>query len=72
MPLLDRDIEIEAALLYPLATDGDQALFPLQGIDSTLQQLTDAIDLARRNIEAGLALPGIDAKSDYNGVRAPG
>ena len=64
--LLDRDIEIEAALLYPLATDGDQALFPLQDVDATLQQLTDAIDLARRNIEAGLALPGIAAEEPYN------
>jgi PD-(D/E)XK nuclease superfamily len=64
--LLDRDIEIDAALLYPLAKDGDQALFPRQGIDATLQQLTDAIDLARRNIEAGLALPGIAAEDVYN------
>ena len=64
--LLDQNIEIDAALLYPLATEGDQALFPLQGVDATLQQLADAIALARRNIEAGLALPGIDAKSDYN------
>lgn len=64
--LLDRDIEVEAALLYPLATEGDQALFPLQGVDTALEQLTEAIDFARRNIEAGLALPGIDAADAYN------
>lgn len=59
--LLDQNIEIEAALLYPLATEGDQALFPLQDVRATLAQLADAIALARRNIEAGLALPGIAA-----------
>jgi hypothetical protein len=64
--LLDRDIEIEAALLYPLGKEGDQVLFPLQDVDATLEKLTDAIDLARRNIEAGLALPGVDADDDYN------
>jgi hypothetical protein len=64
--LLGQNIEIEAALLYPRATEGDQALFPLQGLDATLEQLTDATDLARCNIEAGFALPGIDAKNAYN------
>ena len=47
-------------------TDGDQALFPLQDVDATLEQLADAIALARLNIEAGLALPGIDAENVYN------
>ena len=64
--LLGQKIEIEAALLYPRAEEGEQALFPLQDVDATLEQLADAIALARRNIEAGLALPGIDANSDYN------
>jgi RecB family exonuclease len=59
--LLDQNIEIDAALLYPLAREGDQALFPLQDVDATLEQLAGAIALARHNIEAGLALPGIDA-----------
>ena len=64
--LLGQKIEIEAALLYPRAEEGEQALFPLQDIDATLEQLAGAIALARRNMEAGLALPGIDADSDYN------
>ena len=64
--LLDHDIEVDAALLYPRATEGDQALFPLQDVDATLERLAAAIALARRNIEAGLALPGIDANDDYN------
>ena len=64
--LLSQKIKIEAALLYPRAEEGEQALFPLQDVDATLEQLADAIALARRNIEAGLALPGIDANSDYN------
>ena len=38
----------------------------MQDVDATLEQLAGAIALARRSIEAGLALPGIDAKSDYN------
>ena len=41
-------------------------LFPLQDVDATLEQLSAAIALARRNIQAGLALPGIDANNDYN------
>jgi hypothetical protein len=64
--MLGQNIQIEAALLYPRTTEGDQVLFPLQDVDATLQQLTDAIDFARRNIEAGLALPGVDADDDYN------
>ena len=36
--------------------------FRLQDVDAALEQLADAIALARRNIEAGLALPGIDAE----------
>ena len=38
----------------------------MQDVDATLEQLAGAIALARRNIEAGLALPGIDARCDYN------
>ena len=64
--LLGQRIKIDAALLYPRAEEGEQALFPLQDVDATLEQLADAIALARRSIEAGLALPGIDANNDYN------
>jgi hypothetical protein len=59
-------VDVDAALLYPAALDSVQKLFPLQDIEATLGQLASAIDLARRNIEAGLALPGIDAADDYN------
>jgi len=38
------------------------SLAALCAVDVTLEYLASAIDLARRNIEAGLALPGIDAK----------
>jgi hypothetical protein len=41
-------------------------LFPLQDLEATLGHLALAIDLSRQNIEAGLALPGIDAADDYN------
>ena len=72
--LLGQNVEIDAALLYPLATEGDQALFPLQDVDATLEQLADAIALARRNIEAGLALPGDRRRRRLQRfrVRAPG
>jgi PD-(D/E)XK nuclease superfamily len=64
--LLGREIEVEAALLYPRAAAGEDALFPLQDIDAALKQLATAIGLAHTNVESGLALPGIDAASVYN------
>jgi hypothetical protein len=64
--LLGQDVDVDAALLYPAAMDSVQKLFPLQDVEATLGQLASAIDLARRNVEAGLALPGIDAADDYN------
>jgi hypothetical protein len=64
--LIGQDVDVDAALLYPAALDSVQKLFPLQDIEATLGQLASAIDLARRNLEAGLALPGIDAADDYN------
>ena len=64
--LIGQDVDVDAALLYPAALDGVQKLFPLQDIEATIGQLTSAIALARQNIEAGLALPGIDAADDYN------
>ena len=64
--LLGPDVEVEAALLYPAATGSEQKLFPLPEVELTLGHLASAIDLARCNIEAGLALPGIDASDAYN------
>jgi len=64
--LLGREIDVEALLLYPRATEGEQALFPLDGIDAVLDLLAGAIAIARTNVESGLALPGIDAADDFN------
>ncbi len=64
--LLGPDVKVDAALLYPAATEGDQKLFPLPEVEATLGHLAAAIDLARYNIEKGLALPGIDASDAYN------
>ena len=57
---------VEAALLFPRAKAGDDALFPLAAIDGVLENLAHAIGLARAQLEAGVALPGIDASDDYN------
>ena len=64
--LLDKKIDVQASLLYPRAPDGEEALFPLDDVDGTLDLLADAIAIARTNIENGLALPGVDAGDDYN------
>ncbi|MHC2519009.1 PD-(D/E)XK nuclease family protein [Bradyrhizobium diazoefficiens] len=64
--LLGPNVEVEAALLYPRAADGDRALFPLIDIQAALNTLAAAIAAARDNIENGLALPGIDAGDSYN------
>ena len=60
--LLGSEIAVEASLLYPRAPEGDQALFPLPDVDTTLDLLSGAITIARRNVEKGLALPGIGAE----------
>ena len=64
--LIAPKIEIEAALLYPGAPDGEQALFPLSNLDAVLAQLTTAINLAREAVVSGIAVPGTDAEDDYN------
>jgi ATP-dependent exoDNAse (exonuclease V) beta subunit len=64
--LLKRKVEVQAALLFPRAEDGEEALFPLPNVDGVLTELAHSIGLARTNIENGLALPGIDAAGDYN------
>ncbi len=64
--LLGPDVKVEAALFHAAATESDQKLFPLPEVELTLGHLASAIDLARCNIEEGLALPGIDARDAYN------
>ncbi|VFU08852.1 protein of unknown function [Methylocella tundrae] len=64
--LIGPDIKVDAALLYPRAAEDKQPLCPLSDVDGALSQLAAAIGLARANIEAGLALPGIAAADAYN------
>jgi hypothetical protein len=64
--LLGSEIAVEASLLYPRVPEGDQILFPLPDVDTTLDLLSGAITIARTNVEKGLALPGIDAEDGYN------
>lgn len=64
--LLAHKGEIEAALLYPGAADGEQALFPLGNLDAVLDKLAAAIALACDSLLSGIAVPGIDADDDYN------
>lgn len=64
--LLGPEVQIEAALLYPKAADGEQALFPLSDISGALDTLATAIACARASLEKGLALPGIDADDSFN------
>ena len=46
--LLGTEVKVEAALLYPGVTEGEQALFPLSDVDAVLDRLATAIKLARR------------------------
>ena len=64
--LLGAEVEVEAALLYPIAAHNEEALFPLRDVDAVLAQLVTAINHARNNIAGGLALPGIDANNQFN------
>ncbi|MCS3731368.1 PD-(D/E)XK nuclease family protein [Bradyrhizobium betae] len=64
--LLGSEVKVDAALLYPRAADADRALFPLADIPAALAMLASAIASARRNLENGLALPGVDADDGYN------
>jgi hypothetical protein len=58
--LLGHSTEVDAALLYVRTQQGEKGLFPLTDVEGALQVLSDAIKLARSNIENGLSLPGID------------
>jgi hypothetical protein len=64
--LLASKVEIEAALLYPGAPEGEQALFPLGNVDAVLERLAGAIALACDSLVSGLAVPGVDADDEYN------
>ncbi|WP_245286563.1 PD-(D/E)XK nuclease family protein [Bradyrhizobium sp. ARR65] len=64
--LLGPKVKVEAALLYPRAADGEEALFPLNDVKAALDKLASAIACARGNIEKGLALPGIDGGDKFN------
>jgi hypothetical protein len=64
--LLGPKVNVEALLLYPRVAEGDQGAFPLHDVDAALDLLSSAISIARKTVEGGLALPGIDAADDYN------
>jgi hypothetical protein len=64
--LLGTGVKVEAALLYPGADEGEQALFPLCDVDSVLDRLAAAIKLARDKVISGAALPGVDASDQFN------
>ncbi|SIO57586.1 PD-(D/E)XK nuclease superfamily protein [Bradyrhizobium erythrophlei] len=64
--LLGPRVEVQAALLYPRAAEGEQALFPLKDTRTALDTLASAIACARKSLESGRALPGVDAQDAYN------
>jgi hypothetical protein len=64
--LIGPGIKVGAALLYPRAAEDKQSFYPLNDVDGALTLLATAIRLARGNIEAGLALPGIAAADAHN------
>jgi PD-(D/E)XK nuclease superfamily len=64
--LLGPNVQVDAALLYPIADDNQEALYPLRDVDAVLAQLATAINRARRKINDGLLLPGIDADNQFN------
>jgi len=63
--LLKHDVRVEAALLFLRAEPGE-GLFPLGDITETLDNLAQALAIARTNLDSGLALPGIDAANQFN------
>jgi len=64
--LIGTGVKVEASLLYPGADEGEQALFPLQGVDAVLARLASALAIARKNMIEGILAPGIDAKDQWN------
>lgn len=66
--LLGTKLKVTAALLFPRATDDQEALYPLENADEVAETLARFIALARANLENGFAVPGTDAASDYNNL----
>jgi hypothetical protein len=64
--LIGERTKVAASLLYPIADEGEQALFPLHDLEALLARLATALCIARANIANGIALPGIDAADQYN------
>jgi hypothetical protein len=64
--LIGERVKVEAALLYPRAQNGEQALFPLPEIDHVLARLVAALAAARKNVLSGIVAPGIDAADRFN------
>ena len=58
--------KVDAALLYPRAEQGEQALFPLPDVDAALAQLATALWVARENVVNGVVAPGTDAGDMFN------
>jgi hypothetical protein len=61
--LLGLPSSLDVAFLYPRVNGG---LFALADVDRLLGTLASAISIARGGVETGLALPGIDAVSQFN------
>jgi hypothetical protein len=64
--LIGKRVKVEAALLYPRAEEGEQALFPLPDVDAALAQLATALAIARKNMINGIIAPGADAGDRFN------
>jgi hypothetical protein len=64
--LIGERMKVEAALLYPRAPEGEEALFPLPNIDDVLAQLVTVLTTARDNVINGIVAPGIDAADRFN------
>jgi hypothetical protein len=64
--LVGETVAIEAGLLFPVAPAGEDAWFPLGEVDATLASVSTAIKRSQDAVVSGIALPGIDAGSDYN------
>jgi len=67
--LVDGAPQIESALLYPHAPEGEQALFPLTDLEAALAKVATAVSLSRDALLSGAAVPGKAAADDYNDLK---
>ncbi|ABE37276.1 conserved hypothetical protein [Rhodopseudomonas palustris BisB5] len=69
--LVEAGVGVEAALFYPNAPEGEQAVFPLTdaALEAALAKVTQAVSLSRDALLAGAAVPGEDAADKYNDLR---